>query len=248
MWCLVAGYDALARAAHFVRKIKQGRQGISALPQRASDFPAYESSHRHRAPASSSSRNQPPIPEPAVHFEEDLDPDMSPPRYRNPGAYVPDRRDQDARPPLPRRNSHPRFARAPPPAPNPPPLGPHRQNPLRGGGEDRGYDYDSDVPAPAPAAPPPPPRYASPVPSVARQIFAIVYRRSPADAGVEIRPASISSSFEGLQRQARSHWNLPELRLFGNVDGLKMNLNSQSDLEAYVKLCEGTVRLIVEVE
>jgi len=81
-----------------------------------------------------------------------------------------------------------------------------------------------------------------------RQIFAMVYRRSPADAGVEIRPASISSSFEGLQRQARSHWNLLELRLFGRVDGLKMNLNSQSDLEAYVKLCEGTIRLIVEVE
>ncbi|KAG0133708.1 hypothetical protein HOY82DRAFT_482391 [Tuber indicum] len=257
MWCLVAGYDAFARAAHFVRKIKQGRQGISALPQRASDFPAYESTHRPRVPTSSP-RNPPPIPEPTVRFQEDLEPDRSPPRYRNPGPYFPDR-EPDAQSSLPRRSSYPRFPRAPPPAPNPPPLGPHRANPLRGGGEDRGYGYDSDVPIPAPppapappsAAPPPQPvpqRYASPAPKTTRQIFAMVYRRSPMDAGVEIRPASISSSFEGLQRQARSHWNLLELRLFGKVDGLKMNLSSQSDLEAYVKLCEGIVRLIVEVE
>lgn len=79
-------------------------------------------------------------------------------------------------------------------------------------------------------------------------MFALVFRKSPADQGVEIRPASIDSTYEALIRQASSHWNLRELKLYGYVDGLKMNLNSQGDLEAYMKLCSGMQRLIVDVE
>lgn len=79
-------------------------------------------------------------------------------------------------------------------------------------------------------------------------MFALVFRKSPADQGVEIRPAGIDSTHAVLMRQASSHWSLRELRLYGHVDGLKMNLNSQGDLEAYMKLCDGMQRLIVDVE
>lgn len=87
-----------------------------------------------------------------------------------------------------------------------------------------------------------------PTPQPQKRMFALVFKRSPADQGVEIRPASIDSSHETLMRQASSHWNLRELRLYGHVDGLKMNLNSQVDLDAYVKLCDGVQRLMVDVE
>lgn len=75
-----------------------------------------------------------------------------------------------------------------------------------------------------------------------------MFKKSPIDQSVEIRPASIDSSYEALMRQASTHWNLRELRLYGNVDGLKMNLNTQVDLEAYIKLCDGVQRLMVDVE
>lgn len=92
---------------------------------------------------------------------------------------------------------------------------------------------------------PPPP---SPTPQPQKRMFALVFRKSPADQGVEIRPASIDSTYEALVRQASSHWHLRELRLYGHVDGLKMNLKSQVDLEAYTKLCDGVQRLMVDVE
>lgn len=85
-------------------------------------------------------------------------------------------------------------------------------------------------------------------PQPQKRMFALVFKKSPADQGVEIRPASIDSSHETLMRKASTHWNLRELRLYGHVDGLKTNLNSQTDLEAYVKLCNGVQRLMVDVE
>lgn len=95
-----------------------------------------------------------------------------------------------------------------------------------------------------PFEPPLPP----PTPQPQKRMFALVFRKSPADQGVEIRPASIDSTHEALMRQASSHWNLRELRLYGHVDGLKMKLNSQGDLEAYMRLCDGMQRLMVDVE